>query len=54
MTALNAFTTASRNDMERIVREARAARAETLRAAGHELTAAIKRLFSALRPQAAH
>ncbi|HWK95149.1 MAG TPA: hypothetical protein VNR39_06985 [Pseudolabrys sp.] len=54
MTTLNTFTAASRSDMDRVVREARAARAEAIRAGAHNFATAIKRLFSALRPQAAH
>lgn len=53
MTTLTDFA-ATRTDIDRVVREARAARAETIRASAHELSVAIKRLFAAFRPQAAH
>lgn len=48
----HAFET--RMQIDRVVREARAARAATLRATAYNFVAAIKRLFAALRPQAAH
>lgn len=53
-TATSLYPAASRADIDRAVREAQAARAASIRAAGHDLTVAIKRLFAALRPQAAH
>jgi NACalpha-BTF3-like transcription factor len=53
MTTPTTFVT-TQADIDRVVRQARAARAEIIRASAHDLTAAIKRLFAALRPQAAH
>lgn len=44
----------SHADVERIVREARAARAATIRASAHNFAVAIQRLFAVFRPQAAH
>jgi hypothetical protein len=48
----HAFET--RMQINRVVQQARAARAEALRTSAHNFAAAIKRLFAALRPQAAH
>jgi hypothetical protein len=48
----HAFET--RMQIDRVVRQAQAARAEAIRATARNFTAALKRLFAALRPQAAH
>lgn len=48
----HAFETRTQIDL--VVRQARAARAATIRAGVHNLAMAVKRLFTALRPQAAH
>lgn len=48
----HAFET--RMQIDRVVRQAQAARAATIRASAHNFVAAIKRLFTTLRPQAAH
>ncbi len=48
----HAFET--RAQIDRVVRQAQAARAESFRAAARDLGIAIKRLFAAFRPQAAH
>ncbi len=54
MTTHTDYVAANKANIERVVRQARAARAETIRATAHGLALAIKRLFAALRPQAAH
>jgi len=54
MTSLNAFTAASRSDMDRVLRQARAARAAAIRAGARNFALTLKRLFAALRPQTAH
>jgi len=50
------FATAAvtRTDIEQVVRQARAERAEVIRTAAHDFAAAIKRMVSAVRPQAPH
>lgn len=54
MTTLPRFTAVSQADLDRIVRQAQAARAEAIRASAHNFALAVKRLFAAFRPQAAH
>jgi hypothetical protein len=44
----------SHADVARVVMEARAARADAIRALAHDFAVAIKRLFTAFRTQAAH
>lgn len=48
----HAFET--RAQINRVIREAQAARAEAMRASAHNFAAALRRLFAAFRPQAAH
>lgn len=52
MTTQTTYVAATQADIDRVVRQARAARAETIRASAHELTVAIKRLFASNRTEA--
>jgi len=52
MTTPTNFTAASRAQIEQVVRQARAERAEVIRAAAHDFAVAIKRAFASFRNQA--
>ncbi|WP_168192769.1 hypothetical protein [Undibacter mobilis] len=54
MTIPTNYAVENRMEIDRVVRQAQAARAEAIQAAAHDLAVGIKRFFAALRPQAAH